>query len=39
MDECVTKPAPTRDQTHHLQHIEWENYVASPETGTPSHFG
>jgi len=35
--ECVAKPPPTGDRTHHLQHIEWESYVASLEIGKPSH--
>jgi hypothetical protein len=34
---CVAKPFPTWDRTHHLQHIKWDNFVASLETGTPSH--
>jgi len=34
--ECVAKPPPTGDRTHHLQRIEWESSMASPETGTPS---
>ncbi len=34
--ECVAKPPPTRDRTHHLQRIKWESFVASPEIGTPS---
>jgi hypothetical protein len=34
--ECEAKPPPTGDRTHHLQCIEWESSVASPETGTPS---
>jgi len=37
--ECVAKPPTTRDRTPHLQGIEWESYMASPETGTPSRFG
>jgi len=36
--ECVAKPPPTRDRTHHLQHIEWESSMASPETGTTSRY-
>jgi hypothetical protein len=36
--ECVDKPPPTWDQTHHLQHIEWESSMASPETRTPFCF-
>jgi len=36
--ECVTKPLPTGDQTHHFQCIKWESYVASPKIGTPSCF-
>jgi len=34
--ECIAKPPPTGDQTHHLQHIEWESSMASLETRTPS---
>jgi hypothetical protein len=37
MGECVAKSPPTGDQIHHLQCIEWESSVASPEIGTPSH--
>jgi len=33
VSECVAKPFPTMDRTHHLQHIKWESSVASPETG------
>jgi len=35
--ECVVKPPPTGDRTHHFQHIEWESSVASLEIGTSSH--
>jgi len=38
MGECVVKPLSTKDQTHHLQRIEWESFVASLETWTPSYF-
>jgi hypothetical protein len=34
--ECVAKPHPIGDRTHHLQRIEWESFVASFKTGTPS---
>jgi len=34
--ECVAKPPPTGDRTHHLQRIEWESFVALAEIGTPS---
>jgi hypothetical protein len=35
--ECVAKPLLIGDQTHHLQCIEWESFVASLEIGTPFH--
>jgi hypothetical protein len=36
--ECVAKPLPIGDWIHHLQCIEWENFVASLETRTPFRF-
>jgi hypothetical protein len=48
--ECVAKPPPTRDWTHHLQRIKWESYCGitwnrntilffSTRRFTVAHFG